>query len=65
MARCVLTVSKAKYWDKLRVGLDLTNSMDMVAFFRKLLGERAMLEKEEVMGKALHDSCSDDSGGCS
>ena len=52
-------------WDKLRVGLDLTNIMDLVVFFRKLLDERARLEKEEVMGKASHDSCSDDSGGCS
>ena len=52
-------------WDKLRVGLDLTNIMDLVAFFRKLLDERARIEKEEAMGTASHDSCSDDSGGCS
>ena len=44
-----------------RVGSDLTNSMDMVTFFRKLSDERTRLEKEEVMGKGSHDSCSDDS----
>ena len=37
-------------WDKLRVGLDLTNIMDMVAYFRKLLDERDRQEKEDVMG---------------
>ena len=30
------------------MGLDLTNIMDMVAFLRKLLDERARLEKKEV-----------------
>ena len=50
---------------KLREGLDLTNIMDMVGFFRKLLDERARLEAESVLGTASHDSCSDDSGGCS
>ena len=52
-------------WDKLRVVLDLSNIMNMVDYFRKLLNERARLEKEDVMGTASHDSCSDDSGGCS
>ena len=52
-------------WVKLREGLDLTSIMDMVAFFRRLLDERARLEAESVLGTASHDSCSDDSGGCS
>ena len=45
------------------VRLDLTNIMDLVTFFRKLLDERARLEVEGVLGTASHDSCSDDSGG--
>jgi hypothetical protein len=52
-------------WVKLREGLDLTSIMVMVAFFRRLLDERARLEAENVLGTASHDSCSDDSGGSS
>ena len=35
-------------WVQLREGLDLSNIMDLVAFFRKLLAERARLEAESV-----------------
>ena len=43
-------------WSELRKGLDVTNIMDLVVFFRRLLAERARLEKEGVTGTASHDS---------
>jgi hypothetical protein len=48
-------------WTELRKGLDLTNISDLVAFFRKLLEERARLETEGVLNRtASHDSCPGD-----
>ena len=35
-------------WEKLRVGLDLKDIRDLVIFFKRLLDERAKLEKESV-----------------
>jgi hypothetical protein len=35
-------------WMELRVGLDLTDIRDLVMFFKKLLEERAKLEKGSV-----------------
>ena len=47
---------KCPAWTELRKGLDMTNIMDMVEFFRKLLEERARLEREGVTMTASHDS---------
>ena len=44
-------------WVQCREGLDLTNILDLVVFFRKVLNERAKLEAKDVLGTALHDSC--------
>ena len=52
-------------WAEIRKGLDLTNIMDLVVFFRRLLSERARLEKESVAQTASHDPCSGNGGGCS
>ena len=52
-------------WAEMRQGLDLSNIMDLVVFFRKLVAERARLEGENVIKTALHDPCSGNSGGCS
>ena len=52
-------------WADIRKGLDLTNIMDLVVFFRRLLAERARLDKESVAKTASHDPCSGSSGGCS
>ena len=35
-------------WEELRAGLDLTDIKDLVMFFKRLLEERAKLEKESV-----------------
>ena len=35
-------------WTDIREGLDLSNIMDLVVFFRKMLDERARLEAENV-----------------
>ena len=44
-------------WLHCREGLDLTNILDPVVFFRKVLDERAKMEAKGVPGTALHDSC--------
>ena len=44
-------------WEKCREGLDLSNILDLVVFFRKMLDERARLEARSVLGTAMHDSC--------
>ena len=44
-------------WGKCREGLDLTNILDLVVFFRKVLDERAKLDAKNVLGTAMHDSC--------
>ena len=44
-------------WLPCREGLDLTNILDLVVFFRKVLDERAKMEAKVVPGTALHDSC--------
>ena len=41
-------------WSELRTGLDMTNIMDLVVYFRKLLTERARLE--DVNTSASHFS---------
>ena len=47
-------------WQELRDGLDLTDIRDLVTYFRRLLEERAKMDKESVSQKtALHDSCTD------
>ena len=43
-------------WAEQREGLQLNNIEDMVVFFRKLLVERARLDKENVFKTASHDS---------
>ena len=44
-------------WSALRQGLDLTNIMDLMVFFRNLLKERAKMDAEDVFRKtASHDS---------
>jgi hypothetical protein len=47
-------------WDSSREGLVLSNIEDLVKFFRKMLEERARLDKEvsEDDQTATHDSCS-------
>ena len=43
-------------WTELKRRLDMTNTMDVVEFYRKLLSERARLEREGVTMTATHDS---------
>ena len=43
-------------WSELRIGLDVTNIMDLVVFFRRLLTERARMEEKGVTKTASHDS---------
>ena len=43
-------------WMKEREGLDLTNIMDLVMFFKRVLDERDRMDKD-VEVTALHDSC--------
>ena len=43
-------------WAEQREGLQLENIEDMVVFFRKMMVERARLDKENVLMTASHDS---------
>jgi hypothetical protein len=43
-------------WSELRKGLDVTNIIGLVVFFRRLLTERARLEEKGVTETASHNS---------
>ena len=43
-------------WSELRKGLDVTNIMELVVFFRRLLTERARMEEKGVTETASHNA---------